>query len=742
MVSALIALIFFNYPSDLSFKLDDFTSQVFYATTGRHTDSSDLVVIEIDNETLRVINSKWPFNRAFYADFLNNLQKSEPKVLGFDIVFAGKSDDPEKDKIFAHALQDFEPPVILAYFIDREGSPSYPYAEFKKNADLAFVNVFSDRDRTVRNAKYYFESETISDFSWAAKIASYFYQTLPEKDEDKLPVAGKNIATQESFPINYLLKPKDFQSISFHQLIKGNFDPEIFAEKIVLVGSTLDITHDIHSTPLGVMPGVYIQANIILNFLNNRLINNLPFIFNFSILLLVFLLISYFLYKYSFLRSFFLSLGVLLLLFWLNIWLRSLGIQLAYGRIVFSSIIFISLANLYIYLVFLKLVSKVKNHAVTNPLTGLFNVRYFFESLFLNLKRIPKIPLYMIVIYLKDFSAKSSNLDFSEIKAFWRKLRQILLSYSKLWCNYSEEIILGEIKNKKGINALHGEIQILLSEFKINDQVKIGLIKASDKILQKSVILELTEKINTSEKNIIFLENKDILLSKPKKQGPSDFLSSFYFDTEEKNRELVSSMKKLKKEEEKTKNAYLQLIYSLVAALESKDPYTQGHTNRVCKYSLLLADKINLSSAEKEKIRKAALLHDLGKIGISDFVLHKRGKLTDSEFEKIKEHQTISARILKPIDEFKEIIPYILYHHENFDGTGYPHGLAGNFIPLGARIIAIADVFDALITGRDYKKAFSPQKAVALLKEMKSKRLDPKLVDIFIEAIGESGILD
>ncbi len=742
IVFAALSFLFLGYPSNLSRRVDDFAKRVFYALQKGSFDSSDIVVVEIDEVSLEKIDSQWPFKRTIHAQALDNIQKHKPKVVGFDIVFAGRS-TPEADQIFAQSLKNAESPVVMAYFIDWEGSAVYPSQEIKDSASLGFVNVVADRDQVVRQARGYFQQDDFSDFSWSAKIAAYFSGGSLEKEEGGIRVdeAYLSVDPQGVFLINYLLKPDDFKSISFYELLSEDSNLDILSGKIVLISSVLAITHDIHPTPLAIMPGVYIHANVIFDILNNRLIDRLPLIFNFIVLAAAFLVIGYFFSSYTFLRSVFLSLGVLLFLFWLDYGLRIAGLQLAYGKIVVASLAFITLTILYSYVKFLMTVARIKTHAVANPLTGLCNVRYFFERLSFDLKKIPKTTVYIIIIRLRDFPGATANLDFSEIKNFWKEITPILFSCSKLWCNYSQETILGEIKDSKKASGLREEIQNLILQFDVELTVKAAVLKAEDKILQKSVISDLIKKMDKSKEDIITFDRNDFIDTSARKIEVSDFLSALYSDTEEKNRDLLLSIKKLKKEEDKTKKAYLQLIYSLVAALESKDPYTQGHTDRVCKYSLMLANELKLSSDEKEKIRKAALLHDLGKIGISDFVLHKKGKLTDAEFEKIKEHQTISARILKPIDEFKDIIPYILYHHEDFDGTGYPHGLAGNFIPLGARIIAVADVFDALITGRDYKEAFSPEKTVAILNDMKNKRLDPELVDIFIQVLKDNHII-
>ncbi|MFH1902305.1 MAG: HD-GYP domain-containing protein, partial [Candidatus Omnitrophota bacterium] len=247
-------------------------------------------------------------------------------------------------------------------------------------------------------------------------------------------------------------------------------------------------------------------------------------------------------------------------------------------------------------------------------------------------------------------------------------------------------------------------------------------------------LIEYLEK--TSSGVVLFA--KDIIPPQAhKKHTREDLFSSLYLDTEERNIELLSLIGKLKSEQGKAKEIYFQMISSLVVALESKDPYTEGHSQRVCKYSLMLADRMKLDEEEKKKIEEAALLHDLGKIGISDAILHKKGRLTDEEFSAIKQHGVIGAKILEPIKEFKSIIPYILHHHERYDGTGYPHGLGGEVIPLGARIIAVSDTFDAMTTGRSYKKAFPMEDAVREIKRVKGTQLDPHLAEEFIEVLKE-----
>jgi putative nucleotidyltransferase with HDIG domain len=138
-----------------------------------------------------------------------------------------------------------------------------------------------------------------------------------------------------------------------------------------------------------------------------------------------------------------------------------------------------------------------------------------------------------------------------------------------------------------------------------------------------------------------------------------------------------------------------------------------------------------------ELLRKAALLHDLGKIGMPDSILHKQGRLTEEEFNVVRMHEIVGVKILEPLKEFKEILPWILHHHERWDGKGYPHGLGGNNIPMAAQIISLADVFDALTTGRDYKKAFPVEEARQEILNSRGTQFNPALVDIFLEIIKE-----
>ena len=185
---------------------------------------------------------------------------------------------------------------------------------------------------------------------------------------------------------------------------------------------------------------------------------------------------------------------------------------------------------------------------------------------------------------------------------------------------------------------------------------------------------------------------------------------------------------------EELKRTFIEVVESLAEAIEKRDPYTGGHTKRVVRYSLMIADEVKLDNEEKDRLKMAALLHDVGKIGIDDSVLRKPAKLDDTEFEKMKAHPAIGADILGKIPQIKNIIPGILYHHEWFNGRGYPDGLSGDSLPKIARIISIADTYDAMTTDRPYRKGLTHDFALAELKKFSGIQFDPQFVEAFIHA--------
>jgi HD-GYP domain-containing protein (c-di-GMP phosphodiesterase class II) len=204
--------------------------------------------------------------------------------------------------------------------------------------------------------------------------------------------------------------------------------------------------------------------------------------------------------------------------------------------------------------------------------------------------------------------------------------------------------------------------------------------------------------------------------------------------------DIEQYVERLKQAAEENRELFLGSIRMLAAAIDEKDPYTRGHSGRVAKYSIIIGEYLNLDTEELDRLRISALLHDVGKIGVDDRVLKKPGKLTDEEFDLMKQHPTKGANIMRPVAQLKDMLPGIELHHERMDGAGYPHGLMGDQIPMMARIIAVADTFDAITTNRPYQSAMDLQFAVERISSLAISKFDPKVVAA-LQASIESGRL-
>ncbi|MBC2726408.1 HD-GYP domain-containing protein [Desulfosporosinus sp.] len=182
---------------------------------------------------------------------------------------------------------------------------------------------------------------------------------------------------------------------------------------------------------------------------------------------------------------------------------------------------------------------------------------------------------------------------------------------------------------------------------------------------------------------------------------------------------------------------YLNTVEALVQALEAKDTYTSGHSARVGKLSVTIGEAIKMNDEKIEFLKYAAVLHDVGKIGVSEVILNKQEKLMDMEWDSIRSHPVIGQKIIKGIKFLFDIGLVVRYHHERFDGKGYPDGLAGEDIPLESRIIAVADTYDAITSDRSYRKGRTHNEAVEELKRVAGSQLDPEIVDLFCKVVTE-----
>jgi len=178
-------------------------------------------------------------------------------------------------------------------------------------------------------------------------------------------------------------------------------------------------------------------------------------------------------------------------------------------------------------------------------------------------------------------------------------------------------------------------------------------------------------------------------------------------------------------------------VRSLVTAIEAKDQYTRGHSERVALYGKRLSERIGFDADERERVYLSGLLHDVGKIGISDDTLGKPTKLSDDEYEEVQRHPEEGWAILQELRELNPIMPGVLHHHERIDGRGYPDRLEGSEIPIDGRILAVADAYDAMTSDRPYRKGMSSDQAVEILRDGAGTQWDTNLVDAFIDILDE-----
>jgi HD-GYP domain-containing protein (c-di-GMP phosphodiesterase class II) len=262
-------------------------------------------------------------------------------------------------------------------------------------------------------------------------------------------------------------------------------------------------------------------------------------------------------------------------------------------------------------------------------------------------------------------------------------------------------------------------------KFSINIKVSLGVVSSpGDNVYNaKDIINALNECLTVAKKKggnkvILYAPHQHKQLVKEKKGAGFDV---FRNKIEKLNALLTRDL--------------LEMIYGFARAIEAKDYYTGRHVEYTSMIAEKIAQELNLPVSEIENIKHAAALHDLGKVGINESILSKKGRLNEKEKEIIKGHPWTAAEILREIHALRGAIPAILYHHERFDGKGYPLGLKGEEIPVSARIVSLADVYQALVSDRPYRKAYSKKKAIDIIKKETGDHFDPKITKIFLKII-------
>lgn len=385
-----------------------------------------------------------------------------------------------------------------------------------------------------------------------------------------------------------------------------------------------------------------------------------------------------------------------------------------------SSIASIALKNARLY-------EKAYYEARTDELTGLLNRKYFYEVLQSEFDAHKDASLALLIINIDDFKLYNQLYGMKQSDEALRQVAAILLA------NVGDRGYVARYSGK--------EFAVLLPDYdlfsarnlaeSIRTQIMDMNKYATDyklKALTVSIGISAAPYAARSVKELV--DNADMAVYHVKHHGKNGIM---IFD-------MILEGQAPEKDHINVYQEYESTIYALTAAIDTKDHYTFTHSNNVAYYATELGKALGLNADMIEIIRQAALLHDVGKIGISEAILNKPGKLTDDEYEIIKGHVEASIGIIRHLPSLDYVIPAVIGHHERYDGRGYPRRIAGEDIPLTARILCIADSFDAMTSARCYKKALPLDKVITIFKEESGRQFDPKLADLFIRCINDGTI--
>lgn len=385
---------------------------------------------------------------------------------------------------------------------------------------------------------------------------------------------------------------------------------------------------------------------------------------------------------------------------------------------------------------------KLKSVSLIDAHTGLYNYRYLqsvIESEFHQARRYAQ-SLALIMLDVDYFKSINDvyGISFGDLvlKQLASQLKHMVRRYDVLVRYSGEEFVI--ISPRLNRNIAFNMAQRLLDSLNL---INFGNKKHSVKLKLSFSVAAFPDDRVTSGIDLVNLSNK--ILVKAKESGGNRVYSSLDINHPlRKGMDKISKVMGIKtlkntinKLTKQTKQGLTESIFAFAKTLELKDHYSGEHVENTVHFATEIARRLNLPKEDIELIKQAAMLHDLGKIGISENILLKKSKLTKREFAEIRRHPQIGADIIRPIQSLHALIPFIFYHHERWDGRGYPSGIKGEDIPLGARIIAIADVYQALTSDRPYHKAFPKEVAIDMIKKSSGTQFDPLIVDTFLKVI-------
>jgi len=389
------------------------------------------------------------------------------------------------------------------------------------------------------------------------------------------------------------------------------------------------------------------------------------------------------------------------------------------------------------------LLKQLQDLSLIDPHTGLYNYRYLKRLLDKELSRSKRhaVPISLIMMDIDYFKSINDVYGHQYGDVILKGFGQFLLKFvrgSDVVVRYGGEefVFLLLDTDKEGAMVFGRRLLEKINEQifdengnKINLKISMGLASFPE------------DRLTDTDDGII--DAADKALARAKEEGGNriyavqeGYQKGIKQELDKGGADTVERLKsKLSKMSQRISHSLLESIYAFSKTIEARDSSTGDHSKKLIVLVARMGQSLGLSSKEIEDLGHAAVLHDLGKIGISDRILHKKNKLSAREYKEIQKHPQIGAEIIRPVHSLSGVIPIILYHHERYDGKGYCAGLKGDQIPMGARIVAVADVYQALVSDRPYRKAYSKQEALEIIKEGSGSQFDPQVVNVFIKII-------
>ncbi len=732
----------------------------FFNDPPRHAD--DITIVAIDHASRKHLGLKWPWERSVTAALIRNIASFSPKVIGLDIVFSGSS-QADEDRQLASALRS-HPKVVLGYVREETFQDKSNEVFLKAASSMGFVdkplegNFISDFDT------YFTDKDKNTEFSIEIALLKEYFDLdsgsirIEENGvylKDKLFIPSQKGRTR----LNYLVYPTRFRIIPAYQIIHGMANPSDIKDKIVLVGATDMLIHDAYPTVLGTLPGVTILGNSLVMLLSKRFIHQLPagtgLLLAFSLGFLIILVSK----ELSFVRALLLSSGFLFLTYLSFIFLRAGDIALPYFFILFSGATAYIAYNGYKHTNLLYVTNSLRRQAVVDPLTGVYSPRYFLLELDERLRA--RKPLTFIGIRIGNYERLSIDLGFDQLKHVVRNLTTLFsnevknsfskTSVSRISADTFGINIEGEERDKteaffKHILEKVKHIDSELGNMKVGNALRTCLIYKSKGSVgaKKDLLCQMEElfKNGKEEKGLV-----EVLKQTGGKEKSTayrmDMLDFITYDWEERNKELERSLRELIETNRDLDKLNWGTLTALARTIDAKSSWTAGHSERVTQLALKMGRVLGHNENELAALHRAALLHDIGKIATPQAILDKPGKLTDEEYRTVCKHPGIGARILEPIEAYREILPMVRQHHEWFNGKGYPDGIVGEALTQGGRILAVADVYDAVISDRPYRKGMLHDRAVGIIEKGSGTQFDPNVVEAFLKVMaqGKSQVL-